>query len=502
MLAVLKFLTLTAIASAVELTNLTPIQEAELNAGALSAYINTTSINNMMQTFVPILSYYMLNNHTFVTNITESSILYKLTLDSVHINTVSGFKTKKFFMVPGTDKVQVVLSGIDASVLLDGSFSALHFIPMDATAVNVTNMTIEFELEQVPASDNVHWKLVDSSKFHFDHVSIKMKNSFLQKLVDISRKLIDMAINDMMPKLSKFIDTKIQALNAAVAGEGPMTFVFPVMGANVNMTMAHAPVTGVNSDLIGLFFDGMIIGDKVKTTTADITSLPPRQNHSLSEQIYIHEDMVNSILQQFEPSVFPIEIKQKSLSDEMKQVFHEIPTVYGNDAVVGIKLSMDLGDGKAVNFDKDHGVIFGSKSNVTTTLELTVSNATVMNETAVVFELNLEAHANLTLFDFIVYPNIKEIFAENTVVVKDNIGMYAHNYNILFTSILKNFANDINIQYAKGYPLANLNPTIGFLGGLIKQFTVTPYVLGNYLYAGFSMQADLPTATGPVEFIQ
>lgn len=80
--------------------------------------------------------------------------------------------------------------------------------------------------------------------------------------------------------------------------------------------------------------------------------------------------------------------------------------------------------------------------------------------------------------------------------------MKAHNYNVLFTSILHNFANDFNLQYAKGFPLASLNPTIGLLGGLLKDFTVTPFKLDNYLYAGFSLQADLPTAKKPVSFIQ
>ena len=500
MLAVFKLLAMTALASAVDLATL----KEDVHAGALSMYVNTTSVNNMMQIFVPILSYYMLNNQTFVTNITESSILYKLTLDSVHVQTVDGFTEKSLTMIPGTDKVRLVLSGINATVDLNGSFSALHFIPMDATQVTLTNMTIDFTLEQVNAGDKVHWALKDSSKFHFDNMSIKMKSSFLQKLVDISRKLIDGMVNDMLPKLSKYIDTQIMALNKEVAGEGPMTFVFPLMNDSLalNMTMAHAPITEVDSNLIGLFFDGMVVGDKVKTKTDDITALPPRVAHDLSEQIYIHEDMVDSLVQQLESTIFPVELNDKSLSDQMKQVFREIPTYYGNDATVALKLSMDTGSGKPLHFDKTHGIVIGDKTNITTTLELLCSNKTTANASAVVFTMDLETHVNMTLKDFVVYPNIKEVFTENAVVKKDNIGMLAHNYNVLFTSILKNFANDMNVKYAKGYPLANLNPVFGMLSGLIKNFTVTPYQEDNYLYAGFSMQADLPTAPQPVEFIQ
>jgi len=70
---------------------------------------------------------------------------------------------------------------------------------------------------------------------------------------------------------------------------------------------------------------------------------------------------------------------------------------YGNKAQVSLKLTMKPGQGKAINFDKTHGIIIGSKSDVTTILELVCSNATTINETAVIFSLNLEAHANITL---------------------------------------------------------------------------------------------------------
>ena len=83
-------------------------------------------------------------------------------------------------------------------------------------------------------------------------MDIKMSNSFLQKLVDASKKIIDKIVNDQLPKLSKSIDDKIKELNAMVAGEGPSTFVFPVYGNEIglNMTMTTAPITKVDSNLI------------------------------------------------------------------------------------------------------------------------------------------------------------------------------------------------------------------------------------------------------------
>lgn len=89
-----------------------------------------------------------------------------------------------------------------------------------------------------------------------------MTSKFLQKLVNLSRKTIDKAINDQLVGLSKAIDTQIKALNAMVANEGPTTFVFPAFGGEVglNMTMTTAPKIATDSKLIELFFNGMFVG--------------------------------------------------------------------------------------------------------------------------------------------------------------------------------------------------------------------------------------------------
>lgn len=169
MLSAIKIIALTAVASAVELTSL-PKPLTASQAGALEMYVNTTSINNMIQVFVPILSYYMLNNKTFNVDYHSKSFFYDLNLDSMHINTVEGFTTKKFEMMPGTDKLNCKLGGIDADLDLNGSLELLKFIPMSATGLSVKNMSIEFTLESVAADDKVHWKIVDSSVFHFGSI--------------------------------------------------------------------------------------------------------------------------------------------------------------------------------------------------------------------------------------------------------------------------------------------------------------------------------------------
>lgn len=146
MLSVIKLVALTAVASAVELTSLPkPLTAAQ--AGALELYFNTTSINNMLQSFIPILSYYVLQNQTFNVDYHSKSFFYKLDLDSVHVDQVTGFTEKTFEMEPGTDILHCKIGGIDVDVELNGDLKLLEFIPMTATGLHLTNLQIEFTLQ-------------------------------------------------------------------------------------------------------------------------------------------------------------------------------------------------------------------------------------------------------------------------------------------------------------------------------------------------------------------
>ena len=404
-------------------------------------------------------------------------------------------------MVPGTSRIHAVLGGINAQAILNGSFSGLHFIPLDATAVNITNATVTFDVEMVPAGDKIHWKLVDSSTFHFDSVGIKMKDSFLQKLVDLSRKLIDKVINDQMPKLSKFIDTKIQTLNQKIATQNATSFVTPLFGTNVNLTMAQAPI--VEKDLVKLYFDGMIVGDQVTVKTDDIIALPPRQKNSLSEQIFIHEDMASSLFQQIGAGEFPFEMNSAALSSEIIESFPEIAYNYGQSSSAFLRFSMDTRQAKPIRFDTKEGVIIGDSDIHKSTIELVVSNNVTQNVTAAVFKLGFEAHANITLKEFIIYPVFEKIFTEGVEIINNNINISSsHNLSVMFTQFFGHYSTEFNTKWAAGWPLANLNPQLGMIGGILKDSTVTPYQVNNYLYAGFSMNADKPLAAENMEIIQ
>jgi len=170
-----------------------------------------------------------------------------------------------------------------------------------------------------------------------------MKNKVLQKLVDLSSGLIAKMINKEFPKLSQAIDGVVQNLNKNIANEGPLTFAVPLMkNAAVNLTMTQSPDLS-NQDLVKLYFDGLILENNKTSESVSGIAAPPRLEHSLSEQIWLHENMVDSLLDAGAAEIFPLTVNTPAISDQMKQVFSEIPAYYGKDVKIALKVNMQTG---------------------------------------------------------------------------------------------------------------------------------------------------------------
>jgi hypothetical protein len=114
--------------------------------GAISASVSVPSLNNIANVFVPILSYYMINNKTIDVNYVETALAYKLEIDQIHIDTFDGFTQKSVAFIPGTNTVRVLFSGININMDIMGSIYALHIIPFHTSHANITNVTVQMDL--------------------------------------------------------------------------------------------------------------------------------------------------------------------------------------------------------------------------------------------------------------------------------------------------------------------------------------------------------------------
>jgi hypothetical protein len=111
----------------------------------------------------------------------------------MHIDSASVGAPSVFEQLPGTDKIHMKISKIDTQIEIDGEIDAFKFIPLVAQSVKIGGMAVDLTLES-QSSDNVHWKLVDSSAISYDSLEIKTSNSALNWI-----------ITHMMPSIKKLI---------------------------------------------------------------------------------------------------------------------------------------------------------------------------------------------------------------------------------------------------------------------------------------------------------
>ena len=121
---------------------------------------------------------------------------------------------------------------------------------------------------------------------------------------------------------------------------------------------------------------------------------------------------------------------------------------------------IDGGVAKPITFDTKKGVTFGGHNNdITSVINVIVSNATTVNETALTFECNMETNFNFTLHNLVIYPRVDQITIANTKLTKDLVGLSKdYRYNSLFTQLADQSRTIYNQRWIHGWALANWNP--------------------------------------------
>ena len=113
--------------------------------------------------------------------------------------------------------------------------------------------------------------------------------------------------------------------------------------------------------------------------------------------------------------------------------------------------------------------------------------------------MNFYLAANVSLQNLIGYINIYGVKVSNTNPLIDNIGLLNLDYDSLFTALFTDIVSDFNIEYENGYPLANIDPRIGFAGTMFTNTTATPFQENGFIYAGFTFISDTSSPTFRME---
>lgn len=116
---------------------------------------------------------------------------------------------KKWVPNKNGKSIDITLGGTDLNVTMDASLKALYFIPFDASAVTLKNLTIDFTLEADPSDDKVHFTLKDNTVVSLDDWGVTMSNSVLNTLVSWAHPILKLITGQVMGTISSTIHNEI-----------------------------------------------------------------------------------------------------------------------------------------------------------------------------------------------------------------------------------------------------------------------------------------------------
>lgn len=473
-------------------------------AGNIGLVLNTTSVQHVLTTALPLAAYFGLNNKTIPLNIKESSIFYKLTLNSIHINTVS-LGMPVFEKYDDTQKLHVNLSNINIDTDIDGEFSVLHIIPFKAQKIALKDVSIDMVLVST-ASDNVHWQLADVTKMTVGSFNVTLSNKFLNTFVHYFDSAINSLVHKLSPLLSKLVDQQINDLNKMVNEQTPFTWDLSLLSKSypLNMTMTTAPQVPKESNLIKLNFDGTFHQAESTFPAGPSHAYFPDLAKSHREQLWVHENTFNTLINAAKDDYLPYTMDSDSMSMSILKIMPELQKVCGQlseeseifefDDKCKFSATINYKDVSSLilKMTQEKGIQLGDLKQVAT-IDIMNVNSTVMTPAKVVsFETYFVMDVNFTMENVVFYPIFKNINFTDTKATMSSIKLGSHDFNQVLDSIVTLAGQDWNKKGEAGIPIAALNPQLAMIGGLIKNSTISPYISDGWLYAGFSMAADAP----------
>lgn len=66
-------------------------------------------------------------------------------------------ETKTIGFIEGTNNIRLLISGVDIDMKVDGAIYALWFIPLKASSLSVTNLTLQMDFEVIQDANGINW---------------------------------------------------------------------------------------------------------------------------------------------------------------------------------------------------------------------------------------------------------------------------------------------------------------------------------------------------------
>lgn len=170
--------------------------------------------------------------------------------------------------------------------------------------------------------------------------------------------------------------------------------------------------------------------------------------------------------------------------------FPEFKDFYGQDVQLELVYSILADNEFVIDIVTDYGIIFGPKDLAKLQLDVYASTPTMDKTLAAEFESFFTMNVNASMYNFIVNMNIPAAIIHSTNITVNNCNLESKDYDIIFTSLVEKAVSGINAKFNGGLDIKKLYPTVGFIAGMFQEFTISPFLIDEFYYAGFKFMLD------------
>ena len=308
--------------------------------GSISASLNVTSLNNILQLAAPLAASELLNDKTYEINYHKKGFagLYSIDVKDIHFNKVDGFDVRDISFKEGTDTLMVTVGGVNVDATCDAKVSGLWVITAGLESFTVENITMQLEVS-TSSEDEVHWQLHEVTRLSLQDLTLTMSNDFWQTIIDKNMQLIKMGIAKGLQTLVDMVDSKVAAFNLKLASDKPYTYMDTPFVENLllNTTMTKYPELSREKNFINIHMDGLyVFHTEEHIDVPDPNTVWPIiiEEGPQRDQIWIHESTLNSVVYDH-----PFTFTGKNATKEALKHYPELELWYGTDFELKLNVS-------------------------------------------------------------------------------------------------------------------------------------------------------------------
>lgn len=190
--------------------------------GAISASLSVNTVNKVLNTFLPIMSYYMVDDAIIPLPFDKETFFYSVHIEDLH---VEHFNTGKinFGFVPGTNKLKFSLDGADLKFNLDGQVTVAEIINLAMYHCNLINVGANIEMG-IDTKDQVNWQLDVNPDFSLGDFNVTTDSSVANWLLETFNNYVTDVARMELPLFEKGIHKKADKLNKKLKHKHPRSF--------------------------------------------------------------------------------------------------------------------------------------------------------------------------------------------------------------------------------------------------------------------------------------